>query len=192
MAFKIAQTIANITVIFTQQWVVWLSGEGRVRAPRAFLGGERSPHAHIQSQAAGDGQAVPAAGGGDVQPVGMMPRPGQQAGLQGPYAGAMVVADRVVQARCHQGRTPARPLPAAASLGSCHPRCQAMEELVLSRLCVCVVCVCVCVCVCALACLCGCISYVCVCVPMHVDIKCVQWSNVHVGGNFASEIVCLC
>ena len=142
VVFKIAQTIANITVIFTQQWVVWLSGEGCVRAPRAFLGGERSPHAHIQSQAAGDGQALPATGGGDVQPVGVMPHPGQQAGLQGPYTGAVVVTDRVVQARCNQGCTPAQLLSAAAYLGSCLPPCQATEKLLLSRLCVCV-CVCV-------------------------------------------------
>ena len=127
--------------------MVWLSGEGCVRAPRAFLGGERSPHTHVQSQTAGVGQALPAAGGGDVQPVGVMPHPGQQAGLQGPYTGAVVVSDGVVQARCNQGCAPAQLLPAPAFLGSCHPPCQATEELLLSPLCVCVVCVSVCVCV---------------------------------------------
>ena len=50
---------------------------------------------------------------------------------------------------------------------------------------------CVSVCVCLCVCVCVDVFHMCVCAPMHVDVKCVQWSNVHVGGTFSSEIVCL-
>ena len=135
-----------------------LAGEGRARAPRAVLGGERPTDAHLQSQAPGAGQVLPAADWGDVQPAGVMnlPAQAQAEALNGRHTHR----DKVVQAVHGEVTTPNL----AGGNGSISAVLWLLVVKVLKEL-LGVLCVCVSVCVSV------CVLCVYVCVSMQ---KCMQ------------------